>query len=314
MSIQSTSVIEHKISVQTRRSIETRYKRKIGLFLISPWLIGLLIFKLVPILASLGISFTDYQLLYPDQIQFVGIENYRNVLKDPVAGTVLLQTIELALVLIPVQIAASICIAVLLSDRRLLMKHTIRTLFFLPSIIPAFAATLMWQGYLDPGIGWLRLILQPFGLQGLASSVPLGDLDWFLILTALWTIGPSILITMGAIQSIPSEIYEAAWLDGAGRLTRFFKITIPLITPAIFFSVILNLTAVFGGAILLDRGTTYRGEISSYDGYVNYVLLDLFRVGYASSLAWVFFVFVMIVILILFGTSKRWVYFPDTER
>jgi ABC-type sugar transport system permease subunit len=87
-----------------------------------------------------------------------------------------------------------------------------------------------------------------------------------------------------------------------------------LITPAIFFSVILNLTAVFGGAILLDRGTTYRGEISSYDGYVNYVLLDLFRVGYASSLAWVFFVFVMIVILILFGTSKRWVYFPDTER
>jgi len=122
------------------------------------------------------------------------------------------------------------------------------------------------------------------------------------------------LIMMGAMQSISTEIYEAAWLDGAGRLTRFFKMTIPLITPAIFFSLILNLTAVFGGAILLDRGNTYRGDISSYDGYVNYDLLDLFHVGYASSLAWVFFVLVMIVILILFGTSKRWVYFPDRER
>jgi ABC-type sugar transport system permease subunit len=90
--------------------------------------------------------------------------------------------------------------------------------------------------------------------------------------------------------------------------------TIPLITPAIFFSLILNLTALFGGTILLDRGNSYRAYISSYDGYVNYVLLDLFHVGYASSLAWVFFVFVMIVILILFSTSKRWVYFPDRER
>jgi multiple sugar transport system permease protein len=90
--------------------------------------------------------------------------------------------------------------------------------------------------------------------------------------------------------------------------------TIPLITPAIFFSLILNLTALFGGAMLLDRGNTYRGDISSYDSYIGYVLLDLFQVGYASSLAWVFFVFVMIVILILFGTSRYWVYFPDRER
>jgi len=312
--MQSTTAVGKKISVRPRVSAETRYKRQIGLFLISPWLIGLLIFKLVPILASLGISFTDYQLLNPDQIQFIGLKNYRNVFNDAVAGTVLWQTVKLALIVIPLQIAASIFIAVLLSNRRLLMKNTIRTLFFLPSIIPAFATVLMWRGYLDPGIGWLHLILLPVGLGGLMLSVSSGSTDLLFILTSLWTIGPSILIMMGAIRSISSEIYEAAWLDGAGTLTRFFKMTIPLITPAIFFSLVLNLTALFGGAILLDRGNTYRGDISSYDGYVRYVLLDLFQVGYASSLAWVFFIVVMIVILILFGTARRWVYFPDRER
>lgn len=166
MPMQSTSMIENKISVRSRVSAETRYKRQIGLFLISPWLIGLLIFKLVPILASLGISFTDYQLLSPDEIRFIGIQNYVNVFKDDVAGTVLGQTVKLALIIIPLQIAASVFIAGLLSSKKLLMKNTIRTLFFLPSIIPAFAAALMWQGYLDPGIGWLnRLILEPLGLR-----------------------------------------------------------------------------------------------------------------------------------------------------
>jgi multiple sugar transport system permease protein len=312
--MQSTSAVPNKISVHPRVSAETRFKRQIGLFLISPWLIGLLMFKLLPILASLGISFTDYQLLNPDQIQFIGFQNYRNVFKDMVAETVLWQTIKLALIIIPLQIATSIFIAVLLSNQRLLMKNIVRTLFFLPSIIPAFAATLMWQGYLNPSTGWLGRLLQPFGLDGLIFLLSSGDIDPLFILTSMWIIGPSILIMMGAIQSISSEIYEAARLDGAGSLTRFFRMTIPLITPAIFFSLILNLTALFGGAILLDRGNTYRGDISSYDGYVRYVLLDLFQVGYASSLAWVFFVVVMIVILILFGTSKRWVYFPDRER
>ena len=110
---------------------------------------------------------------------------------------------------------------------------------------------------------------------------------------------------MGAMQGISPEVYESALMDGAGRMVRFFKITMPLITPAIFFSLVLNLTAVFGGAILLDRGNTFSIDLSSYDAY---------NLGYASSLAWVFFIFVMIVVLVLFRTSKSWVYFPDREN
>jgi multiple sugar transport system permease protein len=312
--MQTTSVLKKTLSVTSRPSVETRFKRQIGMMMISPWLLGLLIFKLLPILASLALSFTDFHLLNPDKIQFVGLANYRIVFRDEQAVTVLWQTVKLALVVIPLQTFASIVVAALLSSQKLLARNTMRTLFFLPSIIPAFAAALMWQGYVSPATGWLnRLILDPLGLASLNHFYSRGASQPLFILSSLWTIGPGILIMMGARQGISSEIYEAARMDGAGRITRFFKITIPLITPAIFFSLVLNLTAVFGGAILLDRGNRWRNDFSSYDGYINYVLFDMFRLGYASSLAWIFFVFVLILVLILFGTSKRWVYFPDRE-
>jgi len=313
--MQITNVLRNKISAIPRVSVETRFKRQVGLILISPWLIGLLLFKFAPILASFVFSFTDFHLLNPDQIQFTGLQNYRIIARDREAGIALWQTIQLAFVIIPLQTFVSIVIAALLSSQQLLAKNTMRMLFFLPSIIPSFSAALMWDGFVDPSTGWLnRLILGPLGLEAL-NHFSYGDASRLLfIISSLWTIGPGILIMMGSMQGISNEIYEAAHIDGAGRLKRFFKITIPLITPAIFFSLVLNLTAVFGGAILLDRGSRWRNDFSSYDGYVNFVLFDMFKLGYASSLAWVFFVIVMIIVLIMFGTSKRWVHFPDREN
>jgi multiple sugar transport system permease protein len=196
------------------------------------------------------------------------------------------------------------------------MKDTVRTLFFLPSIIPGFAAALMWQGFVNPSTGWLnRILLDPIGMAWLNHFSSRDVSGPLFILSSLWTLGPGILIMMGSMQGIHPEIFEAARIDGANRLIRFFTITIPLITPAIFFSLVLNLTAVFGGSILLDRGNTFRRNVfSSYDGYIQYVLFDRLQLGYAASLAWVFFVIVIVVVLILFGTSKRWVYFPDREN
>lgn len=314
--MQISTELRKLLAAAPRDSVETRFKRHIGLILISPWLIGLLIFKLAPILASFVFSFTDFHLLNPDQIQFTGLQNYKILFRDELAGLALWQTTRLALVIIPLQTLASILVAALLSSQQLLAKNTMRTLFFLPSIIPAFSAALMWEGFVDPSTGWLnRLLLSPLGLDGLNRYSEADPASQALfIISSLWTIGPGILIMMTSMQSISTEIYEAAHIDGAGRLTRFFKITVPLITPAIFFSLVLNLTAVFGGAILLDRGSRWRLDFSSYDGYINFVLFDMFKLGYASSLAWVFFVFVLIIVLILFGTSKRWVYFPDREN
>jgi ABC-type sugar transport system permease subunit len=312
--MQSTTVMENKIQESTRPSIETRYKNKMGLIFISPWLIGLLLFNLAPILISLVLSFTDFHLLAREQTQFVGVSNYATVFQDKEAGWTFWQTVKLALVIIPLQIIVSIFFAGLLNDPRLLMKNLMRSLFFLPSIIPAFSAALMWEGYVNPSTGWLnRILLDPIGLGWLNRFSSWEPSQLLFIMSSLWTIGPSILIMLGAMQGISPEIYEAARIDGAGTFTRFFKITIPLITSAIFFILILNLTAVLGGALLLDRGNIYSFTFSSFDGYVNAILFRAFKLGYASSLAWVFFIFAMTVVITLFITSKRWVYFPDRE-
>jgi multiple sugar transport system permease protein len=291
-----------------------RYKLHTGLLLVSPWLIGLLLFKLLPILASLILSFTDLFLLTPDTVRFVGLENYLSILRDSQTWTVLLQALELALVIIPLQTGASIFLAAVLSSRKLLMKNTMRVLFFFPSIIPATAAAFMWQGFVNPLSGWLNdLFLSPLGLEQLNIFYTRGPGEALFILSSLWTIGPGTLIMMAAMQGITGGIYEAARIDGAGQFTRFLRITLPLISPAIFFSLIINLTAIFGGALLLDRGHAFSADFSSYDEYINYVLFGLFRMGYASGLAWVFFVFVLILVLTLFATSRRWVHFPDRE-
>src|SRR5678815_5683968 len=136
--MQITTVIKNKLLVAARSgpSVETRFKRQIGLMLISPWLLGLLLFKLAPILASFVFSFTDFHLLNPDQIQFTGLQNYRIIARDTDAGVALWQTLKLALIIIPVQTVASIFAAALLSSEKLLAKNTMRLLFFLPSIIP----------------------------------------------------------------------------------------------------------------------------------------------------------------------------------
>jgi multiple sugar transport system permease protein len=308
--MQSISTIDDK------RSLETKYKRLIGLMLISPWLLGFIIFKLVPILSSLVFSFTDFPLLTPQETQYSGLNNYLFIFRDVTAGRVLIETLKLAAIIIPLQTFSAIFIAALLSSKDLLMKDTVRALFFLPSIIPGFAAALMWQGFVNPSTGWLnRVLLNPIGMPWLNYFSSRGGSEALFILSSLWTLGPSILIMMGSMQGIHPEIYEAARIDGANRFIRFFRITIPMITSAIFFSLILNLTAVLGGAILLDRGNTFRGaDFSSYDGYVRYVLFDTLQMGYAASLAWVFFIIVIIIVLILFGTSKSWVYFPDREN
>jgi ABC-type sugar transport system permease subunit len=271
-------------------------------------------FRLIPILASLGFSLTNYHLLSSPNDRFVGLANYAQFLTSQETGTALWQTIRLALMAVPLQIAASIFVAALLSSHRLRMRSLLRVLFFLPSIIPGAAAAYMWQDFVDPNGGWLSaLILRPLGLGPIPALSSSGPDSWLFALSSLWAIGPGILILMGALQGVPAEVQEAARADGAGRLRTFFTITLPMITPAIFFTLLLNLTAIFGGAILLDRGRGFESSLSSYDQFVHYVLFRLFHLGEASSLAWLFFLFVIGLALLLFGTARSWVHYPDQE-
>jgi len=294
------------------RTKRQQIDRLLGLLLISPWLIGLVLFKLAPILASLAISFTNFYMLNPQETRFIGLSNYLQVFEDQSVGYILFQTLAMAMGALPLQMTASLALAALLSSPRLKGRGLLRTLFFLPSIIPSVAILFIWQGFVQPGTGWLeKLIIQPMGLEGFNNMYSQAATNLLFGLNSLWSIGPGFLIILAALQGLPPEIQEAARVDGAGPLERFFAITLPLISPAIFFGIVINLITVFGGVILLDRGNVFSGSASPYDGYVSQVMFRQYELGYASALAWVFFVIVMGIILLLFSTSRRWVYYPD---
>ena len=296
------------------RSPRFSWKNWSRLLYVSPWLIGFLIFKAVPILLSLWYSFTDFYLLRPQDTQFIGLKNYIRLLHDMQAGYSLFTTIGFAFIAIPTQLFVSLFLAALLSSPRLKGKLLLRTLFFMPAIIPGVAIFSIWTGFINPGTGWLnQLILLPLGLPPFSGVNGESGYNFLLILMTLWSIGPSFIIMLGSINSVSDEIYEAARVDGAGPLKRFAAITIPMISPAILFSIVINLIGIFGGALLLDPGNPFTGGISIFDNYIGQVMFSGNELGYAAALAWVFFILMLIVTLTLFRTSNRWVYYPEAD-
>ena len=291
-------------------------RRKLtGTLLISPWLIGLLLFKLLPILASLGISFTNFHMLNPGETRFTGLDNYVRLLHDETVGYVVFQTIAMALTSLPFQLVASIGLAAILASRRLKWPGFLRTMFFVPSIIPSVAILFMWFGFLDPNTGWLnRFILEPLGLMGTGGIYSDAARRLVFSLNSLWAIGPGMLIMLGAMQGIPREIEESARVDGAGPFYRLFSITLPMISPAIFFALVINLISAFGGVLLLDRGNVFSGSQSPFDDYISHQMFSQFDLGYATALAWAFLVLVLLVIIFLFSTSRKWVHYEDLGR
>jgi len=289
-----------------RRRWLIHYSTIAGLIFVSPWVLGFILFKLIPIVAALGFSFTDFHMLQPEKTQFIGLGNYLTFLRDQEAGASLFGSIGDFLFVVPVEMIASLVLATLFSSERLRGKRLLRTLFFLPSIIPALAIFFIIVGLLDPQGGWIdRLILQPLHLP----STSLFFL--FPLILALWSIGPGFLIMLGAIQGVSHELYEAARVDGAGPIMRFFSITLPMISPAIFFSLIINMTNAFGGVVLLDRGLPFNQSLSAMEAYINLQMFRRTDLGYASALAWVLFLVVILIIMAVFRSARYWVYFPE---
>lgn len=284
-----------------------------GLLFISPWLIGFLLLKLVPIASSLAFSFTDFDMLEPEATRFVGLANYGRIFRDEGAGFSLFSTLGFALIAVPLQLLVSLGLAALLNAKRLVGKGLHRALVFLPSVIPGAAITFVWFGFLDPTTGWLnRLFLEPLGLPPYPGPISESGYNFYLLITALWSIGPGVLIMLGAMQGVSRELYEAARVDGAGPMLRFLRITVPVISPAIFFSLVINLVSVFGGAVLLDRGSSFSGGgQSAFDFYIYWVMFREHQLGYAASLSWLMFLMMLVTTIGLFATARYWVYYPE---
>jgi len=290
-----------KLAKPTRLQQEAR----IGLLFLAPWLIGFVLLKALPILAALVFSLTDFKMLSPETTKFIGLENYIRFFRDSEAGASLLGSLEYFLLTVPLEMVVALALAAIFTSERLKNKRISQTLIFMTSIIPSTSIFFIFLGSLQYAE---RLIFTPLNLP------PIEGFDLLLPFMALWSIGPGFLIMYSAMQSVSREIYEAARVDGAGRIARFVYITLPMISPAIFFTLVINLTGAFGGAVLLDRGYILNFSLSPMEGYINATMFLDADLGYASALAWVTFAVMMALTVFLFRSAKHWVYFPEEDE
>ena len=283
-----------------------------GLIFVSPWIVGFLAFSAVPMVASLVLSLTDFDPRQADEIRFVGLDNYLRMFSDPALIKSSLVTLRFALIVVPITLAFALGVALLVNHRLLAGRNVFRTLFYMPLQIPIVASTVVWIGVLNVSGGWLNVGLQATGLPAV---------DWLnnpfwvhpaLALMGLWGIGNMMLIFLAGLQSVPTELYDAAKVDGAGPLATFRNITLPMISPVLFYNLIIVLIATFQYFTQAYVITNGRGDPGGETLFFN---LNLFReafqfynMGYASALAWVLFVVVLGLTILLFRSAGRWVY------
>jgi ABC-type sugar transport system permease subunit len=288
-----------------------------GLVFVSPWIIGFLVFTVGPLIASLALSFTDFNLLRPEATRFIGLDNYAQMAADPLVLQGLIVTVRFAIIAIPVTMVASLAIAVLVNSPQLLGRSVFRTLFYMPIQIPLVASTLVWIGFLNAETGWLNGLLGLVGIQGPDWT---NDETWVypaLTLIGLWGIGNFMLINIAGLQSVATELYEAARIDGAGAWSLFRRITIPLMSPILLYNLVISLIVTFQyftQAYVLTNG---RGDPNNATLFINLVLFrEAFvnnHMGYASAIGWLLFVIVLALTLALFAFSRRRVYYAGGE-
>jgi multiple sugar transport system permease protein len=293
---------------------------KWALVFISPWLVGFVLMTAGPMVASLVLSFTNYDAIPMTRDSFVGLANYEQMLRDPRVVLALNNTIFYAILYVPISILLGLGLAMLL----LRVGRTagfFRTAFYLPNLTPTVAIGAIFLMIMNGQQGLVNQVLRTFGL-----SPPswLNDPNWIkpaIVVMVLWTLGSTVIIFFAALRNVPNELYEAARVDGAGSWARFRNVTFPFISGAIFFVLIIHTIAALQlfdqiWAMFFGRQTTGASERSALF-YVVYIFRNAFefqKMGYATALAWLLFIVIVIITVIQIRTSRRWVYYPGDER
>jgi len=289
-----------------------------GFIFIGPWLIGLVLFTAGPIVASFVMSLTNFDLLHAGETRFVGLDNYIRMTSDPLVIQSLVATFKFAIIVIPLTMFASLAFALLLNHPHLQAKGPLRTLVYMPIMIPLVASTLVWTGFLNTETGWLNQMLGAIGLPG---PDWINSETWIypaLSLMGLWAIGNFMIINIAGLQSVPTELYEAARMDGAGWWTSLRKVTIPLMSPVLLYNLVITLIATFQYFTQAYTLTNGHGDPNNATLFIN---LELFReafvfsrMGYGAAIAWLLFVIVLILTLGLFSFARKRVYYAGGDR
>ncbi|KIL39685.1 hypothetical protein SD70_18725 [Gordoniibacillus kamchatkensis] len=295
-------------------AITPRKRRLIAFYLfISPWLIGYLIFTLGPILASGWLSLTDFDGVSTPR--YIGADNYKEIVHTDLFWKSLWVTIYYTLGHVPLSVVGALCLAVLL-NQKIPGLSLWRTIFYLPVVTSGVAVALLWSWIFQPSYGLINIFLfEVFGIQGPGWFFAENWAVPAFIIMSLWGVGGPMLIYLAGLQGIPTALYESAEMDGANAFRRFWHITLPMITPVLFFNTVMSLIAsfqVFTPAFVITKGGP---NYASYF-YVLYLYqnaFENFRMGYASALAWILFVLILLVTIVMFRWQRKWVHYESVR-
>lgn len=291
-----------------------REEREFYLF-ISPWIIGFILFGAGPVIGAFVLSFTDWNLLAPPK--WVGVGNFKLMLSDPFAKIALFNTVYYGLGSVFLGVIVSFLLALLL-NQKVYGQAIFRTIFYLPSVVSGIAVALLWINIFNPDFGLLNQFLRNIGVAN-----PPGWLvspQWAmpaLIIMSVWSAGGSMVIYLAGLQSIPEQLYEAASIDGAGPWGKFWNVTVPMMSPVIFFNLIVGFITslqAFVQIFVMTNGGPANATLV-YGLYIYRNAFQFFKMGYASALSWVLFVVIIAITIGQFVLARRWVYYEgDTNK
>jgi multiple sugar transport system permease protein len=280
-----------------------------GLACASPWFIGFFVFTAGPMLASILLSLTSWDLLTAPH--FVGLQNYQTLFGgDSSVWHSLEVTTFYTVLAVPLNTAFGLFLAILL-NQKIRFQRFVRTVYYLPSVVSGVAVALLWQWIFSPDFGLLNTLLGYVGIKGPAWLADGHTVIPAFVVMSLWGVGASMIIYLAGLQGIPSDLYEAAQVDGAGTLRQFWTITIPMLSPVIFFNVIMGIIAasqIFTQAYVMTNGGPHDASLF-FMLYLYRNAFEYFKMGYASALAWVLFFYILILTLFVIRSSAAWVYY-----
>jgi multiple sugar transport system permease protein len=311
--------LQHAETVRARRQArrrlgphERREEREFYLF-ISPWIIGFILFGGGPIIASAVISLTNWSLL--SSPEWAGLANYRRLAADPLFLITLKNTLIYAIGSVGLGVIAAFLLALLLNQKVWGMA-LFRTIFYLPSVVSGIAVALLWVNIFHPDFGLINYALSWIGIQGPGWLTSPSWAMPALIIMSLWGVGGGMVIYLAGLQSIPEHLYEAAALDGAGPLRKFWHVTVPMMSPVIFFNMIVGFIGSLQAFVLIFVMTNGGPANATlvYGLYLFRNAFQFFEMGYASAMAWVLFAVIMIITAVQFQLAKRWVFYEGGLR
>jgi multiple sugar transport system permease protein len=284
-----------------------------GYVFMSPAILGLLIFTLGPIVISLFLSFTDYNII--SDPEWVGLDNYTTMFQERLFWQALRVSAIYSVVSVPLGLTLSLGLAVLLNHamRGILV---FRSIYYMPTVISGVGVAMLWRWLFNAEFGVINVLLGKIGIEGPAWLL---DANWALpalIITSLWGIGGTTLIFLAGLQGIPQELYEAAEIDGAGSFGQFRSITLPLISNVTFFNLVLGIIGalqVFTDAFVITRGGPNHATLF-LSVYLYQHAFQYLNMGYAAAIAWFVFVIVMLLTLLVFKSSPLWVYYENERK